>query len=262
MPANDRCGALELYGQAVPEHFFEQLERDLGRPSRQRIFSLPLLVWLMISQRLDSKATLSTAVQQVVQQRPRALLSDHKRIREATVSCHTGAYSDARQAMPVVVAEKVADRVLDHLLQGRREALPGWDRRVFILDGSSLEMPHTPELVREYPPHPKSHWPVLLMLVAQELTTGLAERPCWGPMYGPHAVSEQALTEQLLDRLPPQSVLMGDINFGVFSVAFAAAQRGHDMLLRMQPNRAGVVGARLAAAAGIGPAGMLASQCL
>jgi hypothetical protein len=242
MPANDRCGALELYGQAVPEHFFEQLERDLGRPSRQRIFSLPLLVWLMISQRLDSKATLSTAVQQVVQQRPRALLSDHKRIREATVSCHTGAYSDARQAMPVVVAEKVADRVLDHLLQGRREALPGWDRRVFILDGSSLEMPHTPELVREYPPHPKSHWPVLLMLVAQELTTGLAERPCWGPMYGPHAVSEQALTEQLLDRLPPQSVLMGDINFGVFSVAFAAAQRGHDMLLRMQPNRAGVVG--------------------
>jgi hypothetical protein len=242
MPADDRCGALELYGQAVPEHFFEQLERDLGRPSRQRIFSLPLLVWLMISQRLDSKATLSTAVQQVVQQRPRALLSDHKRIREATVSCHTGAYSDARQAMPVVVAEKVADRVLDHLLQGHREALLGWDRRVFILDGSSLEMPHTAELVREYPPHPKSHWPVLLMLVAQELTTGLAERPCWGPMYGPHAVSEQALTEQLLDRLPPQSVLMGDINFGVFSVAFAAAQRGHDMLLRMQPNRAGVVG--------------------
>ena len=81
----------------------------------------------MISQRLDSKATRSTAVLQVlsckccpasavlqvVQQQPRVLLSDHKRIREGTVSCHTGAYRDARQAMPLVVAEKVADRVLD-----------------------------------------------------------------------------------------------------------------------------------------------------
>lgn len=251
MLENSMRGILELYEEAVPELFFERLTKDLGLSARQRIFSLPLVAWLMIAQRLDPKATLSTAVQQVVQQRPRALLSDHKRIREGTVSCHTGAYSDARQAMPVVVAEKVADRVLEHLLQNRRAALPGWERRVFMLDGTSLEMPHTPELVRAYPPHPKSHWPVLLMLVAQDLTAGLSERPCWGPMYGPQAVSEQALTERLLDRLPAGSVLMGDINFGVFSVAFAATQCGHDVLLRLQPNRAGAVGRGLPLQSGL-----------
>ena len=242
MPTDDLRGVMDLYGQAVPQDFFQTLANHLGLPARQRIFSLPLVVWLMISQRLDPKATLSTAVQQVVQQRPQVLLSAHKRIREGTVSCHTGAYSDARHALPLVVAEKVADRVLDHLMQGHREALPDWSRRVFILDGSSLEMPHTAELVEAYPPDPKSHWPVLRWLVAQELTTALAERPCWGPMYGPQAVSEQALTEQLLDRLPQHSVLMGDINFGVFSVAFAATRRGQDVLLRLQPKRAGVVG--------------------
>jgi putative transposase len=251
MPNNDLSGVLELYGQAVPELFFEGVERELHLPARKRIFSLPLVVWLMISQRLDPKATLSTAVQQVVQQRPGALLSGHKRIREGTVSCHTGAYSDARQALPVEVAERVADRVMEHLLQGHREALPGWNRRVFILDGTSLEMPHSAELAEAYPPHPKSHWPVLLMLVAQELTTGLAERPCWGPMYGPHPVSEQALTEQLLDRLPAESVLMGDINFGVFSVAYAVSRRGHDVLLRLQPNRAGAVGRGLPLRSGL-----------
>src|SRR2546426_5591190 len=32
--------------------------------------------------------------------------------------------------------------------------------------------------------------------------------PCWGPMYGPQAVSEQALTEQILDRLPDRSVFI------------------------------------------------------
>lgn len=251
MPDRDPKGVLELYGEAVPDGFFEQLEKDLGLTARQRIFSLPVVVWLMISQRLDPKATLSAAVQQVVQQQPRLLLSDHKRIREGTVSGHTGAYSDARQNMPVVVAEKVADRILDHLQQNDGDALPGWNRRVFILDGSSLEMPHTAELVEAYPPHPKSHWPVLRLLVAQELTTGLAQRPCWGPMYGPQAVSEQALTEQLLDRITDPSVLMGDINFGVFSVAFAAAQRGHDVLLRLQPNRAGVVGRGLPLQSGL-----------
>lgn len=251
MASNDLSGVLDLYGEAVPQQFFEQLEKEFGLSGRQRVFALPLVSWLMISQRLDPKATLSTAVQQVVQQHPQALLSKHKRILEGTVSCHTGAYSDARQAMPVVVAERVADRVLDHLTQDRREALPGWDRRVFILDGSSLEMPHTAELVEAYPPHPQSHWPVLLMVVAQELTTALAERPCWGPMYGPKAVSEQALTEQLLDRLPPLSVLMGDINFGVFSVAFAATRGSHDVVLRLQPNRAEVVGRGLSLQSGL-----------
>jgi hypothetical protein len=239
-------GIIDLYRQAAPEEFFQQLEKELKLPARKRIFQLPLVVWMMIMQRLDGKATLSTAVQQVVEQRPQSLLSEHKRIREKTVSSYTGAYSDARQAMPVKVAEKVADRVLEHLLlPARRQALPGWDRRVLVLDGSTLEMPHTPELVKAYPPASNqqgaSHWPVMRLLVAHELTTGLAERPCWGPMYGPGAVSEQSLTERLLERLEP-SVLMGDINFGVFSVAFAAAQRGHDLLLRLQPNRAGVVG--------------------
>jgi hypothetical protein len=251
MAVNPR-GVLEVFSEAVPEVFFDRLSKDLRLPVRQRIFSLPVVVWLMISQRLDAKATLSTAVQQVVQQRPRMLLSDHKRIRERTMSCHTGAYSDARQRMPVVIAEKVADSVFDHLMvDNHGEVLPGWKRRVFILDGSSLEMPHTPELAKAYPPHPKSHWPVLLMLVAQDLITGLAVRPSWGPMYGTEPVSEQALMKPLMGQLPEDAVLMGDINFGVFSVAFASAQSGHDVLLRLLPVRAAAIGRGLPLQSGL-----------
>lgn len=55
MPHGDLSGILELYGQAVPKQFFEQLHRDLGLPERQRVFTLPLLVWLMVSQRLDTE---------------------------------------------------------------------------------------------------------------------------------------------------------------------------------------------------------------
>src|SRR5579862_6491975 len=93
MPESELSGILELYGEAVPQQFFRQMERDLELQARRRVFNLPLVVWLMIAQRLDVKATLSTAVQQVAQQRPQILLTDHKRNREGTVSCHTGAYS-------------------------------------------------------------------------------------------------------------------------------------------------------------------------
>jgi hypothetical protein len=66
----------------------------------------------------------------------------------------------------------------------------------------------------------------------------LAARPCWGPMYGEQAVSEQALAKQILQRLPKDGVVMGDINFGVFSVAWDAQESHHPALLRLQEARA------------------------
>jgi hypothetical protein len=46
------------------------------------------------------------------------------------------------------------------------------------------------------------------------------------------------LTEALLERLPAGSGLLGDQNFGVFSIAWAAQQSGHPVLLRLTPSRA------------------------
>src|SRR5713226_8959359 len=138
-------GVLDLFREAASEEFFQQLKKELGLKNHRRIYDLPLVMWLMMTQPWDRKGTLSTAVQQTVEKRPAALLGNHKRIREGTVSVHTGAYSDARQKMAVKAAERVGDRVFEHLIvfehlmQTRREALPGWDRRVFVLDGSSLE---------------------------------------------------------------------------------------------------------------------------
>ena len=54
-------GILDLFRQAVPDEFFDQLQKNLGLPVRQRLFTLPLVVWMMVSQRLNPKATLSTS---------------------------------------------------------------------------------------------------------------------------------------------------------------------------------------------------------
>ena len=115
-------------------------------------------------------------------------------------------------------------------------------RPAFFLDGTSVRMPYTEELVQAYPPtsnqHGQSHWPLIRMLVAHDLYTGLAMRPHWGPMNGSQAVSEQGLLEQAIHRLPGGSVVVGDANFGVFSVSYAALQQGHPVVLRLTMVRA------------------------
>jgi hypothetical protein len=51
-------------------------------------------------------------------------------------------------------------------------------------------------------------------------------------------VSEQQLAESAMDSLPPGSVVMGDRNFGIFSIAYAAQQRGLGVLVRLTDVRA------------------------
>jgi hypothetical protein len=63
-------------------------------------------------------------------------------------------------------------------------------------------------------------------------------RPEWGPVNGKQAVSEQVLLERAMDRLPPRAIVVGDANFGVFSVAHAATQRQHPVVLRLTVQRA------------------------
>ncbi|HEX4807407.1 MAG TPA: transposase [Bryobacteraceae bacterium] len=57
-------------------------------------------------------------------------------------------------------------------------------------------------------------------------------------MNGPDAVSEQQLLERAISRLPSGATVIGDRNFGVFSVAYAAEKEGHPTLLRLTDVRA------------------------
>lgn len=229
----------ELYRTLAPATFFQELKAEF--PSSQRGIYLPeVVIWLMLRQHLFGQGTLAEAVEQVVLGQPSNLLPDHKRIRDGTVSSCTGAYSQARTRLPVPLLEKAGQHMFDGTLRPHRE-FEG-DPNVYLMDGSGLLLPHTQELVRAFPPatnqHGVSHWPVMRVVVAHNLISGAAVQPCWGPMFGKKAVSEQALSEQLFQRLPPRSTVVADRNFGVFSVAFAAHSQGHTVVVRMTKARA------------------------
>lgn len=232
----------DLYLQLAPAELFRLLQRQMGLIVRNGIYSARLVMWMMINQRLQARGTLAGSVEQLVQGRFDALLSRCKRVQENRIALSTGGYCQARQQLPKLLVRHSMDELMERLRSRLTESGPALSPRVYLLDGSSLQLEHEPELVKAFPPasnqHGKSHWPVVRLVVLHDLDTGLAERPYWGPLNGRHAVSEQALAKHAMQHVPPGSVIVGDRNFGIFSTVYSAQQQGLPVVVRLTAARA------------------------
>ena len=243
-----REDVLSLYRQLLPSEFFTEVrQQGTLRRKNNRVYTDEVVIWLMILQRLPGDGTMETAVMELMRSLPLEFWPQPcKRLQagpdlKVKLSGNTGSYNQARQELPLIIVEQAADRSYLKLIEQVGKAQPGKRAAVFV-DGSTMRMRSSPALKKQYPPASnqkgESHWPLLRIVVAHDLYSGLAMRPQWGPINGKHAVSEQRLLEEAIDRLPQGCVVAGDANFGVFSVAHAAAQRGHPSLLRLTMARA------------------------
>jgi hypothetical protein len=239
---------LSLYMRLLPLEFFAQVRQQQQlRRQNNRVYTDAVIIWLLVLQRLCG-GSMETAVLELLRSLPPEFWPQPcKRLQarpedsKAKLSSNTGSYNQARQELPLTIVEQCGDQAFLRLMEqcGRPATAK---RDAFFVDGSTMRMPDSPELRTMYPPASNqkgtSHWPLLRIVVAHDLYSGLAMRPQWGPINGDHAVSEQALLEQAIDRLPDGSVVLGDANFGVFSVAYAATRRGHPVVLRLTVQRA------------------------
>lgn len=245
----ERKDALGWFRRICSHDFFRSLKAELGIRERVRIFSFPVTVWLMIGQRL-SGGTLADAVAELVAGKGWDLLEPCKRVRQGVISPNTGAYSDARQRVTVEASRRIAEHTFQQLHTAM--ATESLRDRLFIVDGSSIRLAHTAALLKQYGAarnqHGDSHWPIMRVVTMHHVVTGMALPPRYGPMYGDGAVGEQELAEQMLDGLPDGSVLIGDRNFGIFSMMWRAHRRGHDVLARLQRERAAQLSDELDAA--------------
>ena len=234
-----RDDAFGLYQRCISSGVVEYLQKRAQVKVRRSIYTAQVVIWLMILRRLQPKGTLATSVESLLAGEADGLLSGCPRARQKRISRRTGGYSHARQRLP----KRLCWQVMTELVVRLREILnPGGGCLSYLLDGSSLELEASPSLRKAYPPaenqHGRAHWPVLRILVLHDLETGLAEAPQWGPMYGTEAVSEQQLAEKAMDALAPGSTLMGDRNFGVFTIAWGAHRRGLQVVARLTGERA------------------------
>jgi putative transposase len=241
-------GLSAWFQQLLPAEFLQKALTQAGVKSNNSVYSPLVVLWLLVAQRLQFGASMEAAVLEVLPAlpasfwpRPCKRILDWRNNGKAP-SSHTGAYNQARQVLPRSVVHESCDHIFQGLMSEMGRRAPETAIPTFLLDGSTMRGPHTAELCEAYPPssnqYGEAHWPLLRVVVAHDLQTGLALRPEWGPMNGDHAVSEQALLERAIDRLPDRAIVIGDSNFGVFSVAYSATQRDHPVVLRLTPERA------------------------
>jgi hypothetical protein len=243
MSTTDVTPVFDLYGRyVVSSGVLDRIQAQLGMRNRRGIYSLVVVLWLMIWQRLQPRATLSHAVRQLMLGMGRSLLTPCKRVREGRISASAGGYCQGVKKMPNLVPQQVTRDIVAQLSQQIGGPWPGLAGPVYVVDGSGLQLPHSRKLVRAFPPasnqHGRSHWPILRIVVMHDLGSGLALYPQWGPMFGDKAVGEQQLAAAAMDQLPAGAVVLADRNFGVFSMAWEAAQRQHGVVVRLTRARA------------------------
>ena len=195
-------GAFQRYREAVDPQRVAQMLLGRSEFSREGPLSAWVVIWLMIFQRLDTLGTLSVAVRELLCGPTRQWVRWRSGEVGPELSASTSAYSQARSRLPLEVAEKVSDMIFESLVE-KPTVLPGLQQPLFLLDGSTLLLAHSENLAAAYPPprnqHGASHWSAVRVLVAHEVVSGLAMRPCWGPMSGPQAGVNRAWPRRLYD---------------------------------------------------------------
>ncbi len=231
-------GVLQLYLRIVSGKWLRKTCQRLGGKASGKVYGPQLVMWLMIWQRLAEHGTLTEAVGSAIEGNCGALLGNRQR---RCLSPRTGAYCRARQRLSIPMMSAALQELTVSLQRQLRAPAEG-QPQLYILDGSTLQLPHQRGLLQRYPPaenqHGKAHWPVVRIVVLHDAHSGLAVVPAWGAMYGVQAVSEQALAQQVVKSLPAEAVVIGDRNFGVFRMVYAIRQQGCGVLFRLTESRA------------------------
>ena len=199
------------------------------------VYKTSVVLWLMLFQRLNPNASLRDAVLHFVETAPDELKTN-KRLREGSLSTKSSSFSDARHRISLKAAHWFEDRVSSSIINSTPPSFN--DQRVFLIDGTTFTLAPVAELQEQYPPasnqHGESVWPIAHVVLAHELSSGAALPPEIGAMYGKDAVSETRLAQGQLKRLPPKSIVMADVGFGIFSVAYHSKQNSHNFVLRLK----------------------------
>lgn len=214
-------------------------EADRICPVRSNaVYVTSVVLWMLVYQRMNSDSSLEAAVKMLIDSRP-DLLPRNKRVLDETLSTSTGAYSRARSRMPLQAAGWLATQVSQSLISASQPSFE--NRRVFLIDGTTITLAPEEELRRQYPPASNQHgegvWPVALLVVVHELASGAALIPEIGAMYGDQAVSETALVRNCLAQLPPDGVVLADAGYGIFTVAWEVHRTQRPFVLRMTQQR-------------------------
>lgn len=216
--------------------FKEEYPEALELRSPVSVYNGAMTVWLMIAQKGIANDSLASSVQYLKQTTKREevarLIAGSKKLKFDTISNNPGAFSNARQRLPLGKVEEFSDYLSKVVEEEHSDLSMVYGYRFYGIDGSTIRLQSSVAICKEFPRQSNQHGenqPAARVVVAHDLVTGTALRPEIGNILD----SEQALSHKMMKRLPKKSLVMGDRNFGVFSVVWAAVQAGVSPLERL-----------------------------
>ena len=234
--------ALGIYRRIVNEQLGQAVRAGAGCCERRGIFSSAIVVWLMIFQRLQGGESLSFAVERLrLGDFDELLAAGSLPARSGRISDNTGGYSQARQRVSLEEVERIADALGLALTEDHKRAeFDG--HKVYVIDSSTLRTLHSKKNISRYPQyknqHGKAHYPLMRISIATNAVTGVVLRPAYGAFNGDAAVNELSLAEELLERIPSGSIVIGDRFYGCSRFADVALRAGHHAVVRVKERNA------------------------
>ncbi len=234
---------LPVFEELLPVKVIQELVKACKRHFYQRLLTPLIMVWCLIYQRLNEDHSCDAAVSHISSGALDHLDNGHKEpVSERMKSESTAAYCKGRKRLP----QEVLQAGIPHTAQVIRQWLGPdglWLGRhsVGLIDGTTLLLQPTPELVKHYGQHQNQHgqtyWVLVRVVAAFCLSSGTLLDVEEGSLH----TSEQAMAKDVFAHSVADSVYVGDCNFGVYSVAQAAHHYGIWPLLRLTYSRARVI---------------------
>jgi hypothetical protein len=231
---------LRHFHQLLPALLLADWLLDAQQTFYRRAFTPLITLWYLVFQRLSDNHHLSHIQDDAREGGADRLSPRAKKLSAQITSECTSSYSDARQRLPLAVCRQA----LWHIGQQFARSFQ-WPHRLglrtVLLDGSTFRLRPFGDIPKEFPPHRPGnckrdpYWCVVRVVGLLCLATGAVLDSAVGCL----RTSEQVLSAALLRaRCWAECLLIGDRNFGVYSIARSiVAAQGH-ALLRLTQVRA------------------------
>src|SRR5271157_4583144 len=222
------------FADILTEASIQKVLNEYGVSYRDRVFSPVTTIWGFLSQVLNEDHSCRDTVSRIIAHRTANGM--------AVCSPNTASYCTARSRIPTPVLSTLARRTAEELHTSVDDCWKWNGRSVFILDGSSVSMPDTPENQAMYPQPPQQAaglgFPLARIAVLLSLATGACHNLAIAPYEG-KGTGETSLFRRMYDTLKSGDVVLADALFDDYFIACELRDRGIDLVIHTQFERPG-----------------------
>ena len=222
------------FASVLTEANILEVLNEHGVTYRDRVFSPVTTIWGFLSQVLSDDHSCRDIVSRIIAHRAANGVS--------VCSPNTASYCKARSRIHTPVLRALATQTAEELQASAADAWKWNGRSVFIVDGSHVSMPDTPENQAAYPQPPTQQAGLGFPLARITVLLSLATVACHDLAIAPYAgkgTGETTLLRLMYDALSPGDVVVADALFDNFFLACEMRQRGIELVTRVQAERVG-----------------------